>query len=166
MIVSKTPNQTTSFSTVCVINFIRMKKAIFLLILFFGFLNGISAQSFTDVWTPKQLMETKVLSDKIQQNKMKNTFVINIGPDAVIKSSFNAGAAKDAKNLETLKQYLKKIPKDKEVVLYCGCCPFDKCPNIRPAFKMLIDLGYKNAKLLNIPKNIKIDWIDKGYPIN
>ena len=80
-----------------------MKKAIFLIILFFGFLNGISAQSFTDVWTPKQLMETKVLSDKIQQNKMKNTFVINIGPDAVIKKSFNAGAAKDAKNLEALK---------------------------------------------------------------
>ena len=97
---------------------------------------------------------------------MKNTFVINIGPDAVIKKSFNVGAAKDAKNLEALKQYLKKIPKDKEVVLYCGCCPFDKCPNIRPAFKLLIDLGYKNAKLLNIPKNIKIDWIDKGYPIN
>lgn len=143
-----------------------MKKLLFFLLLLVGFSNGISAQNFTDTWTSKQLMETKVLSDKIQQNKMKNTFVINIGPDAVIKSSFNAGAAKDAKNLETLKQYLKKIPKDKEVVLYCGCCPFDKCPNIRPAFKMLMDSGYKNAKLLNIPKNIKIDWIDKGYPIN
>lgn len=143
-----------------------MKKAIILVILFFGFSSGILAQSLIDPWTPNQLMETKVLANKIQQNKMNNTFVVNIGPDAVIKKSFNAGAAKDAKNLEALKQYLKKIPKDKEVVLYCGCCPFDKCPNIRPAFKMLMDLGYRNVKLLNIPKNIKVDWIDKGYPVN
>lgn len=143
-----------------------MKKIIFLIILFFGFITRVNAQSLIDPWTPNQLMETKVLANKIQQNKMNNTFVVNIGPDAVIKKSFNAGAAKDAKNLEALKQYLKKIPKDKEVVLYCGCCPFDKCPNIRPAFKMLMDLGYRNVKLLNIPKNIKVDWIDKGYPVN
>src|SRR3989338_4181299 len=23
----------------------------------------------------------------------------------------------------------------------------------------------KNSKLLNLPKNIKVDWIDKGYPV-
>lgn len=111
-------------------------------------------------------MNTKVLADKIVQNKMKNTVVINIGPDAVIKNSFNAGPGKDNASIVNMRTYLSKVSKDKEVVLYCGCCPFNVCPNIRPAFKALTDLGFKNAKLLNIPKNIKVDWIDKKYPIN
>lgn len=136
------------------------------MLLFLGFSSGISAQNFTDSWTSNQLMDTKVLAERIVQNKMKNTLVINIGRDAVIKNSFNAGPGKEVKNIDKLKAHLKNIPKDKEVVLYCGCCPFDKCPNIRPAFKALTDLGYKKAKLLNIPKNIKVDWIDKGYPVN
>lgn len=166
MIVLKTPNQTTSFLTVCVINLVKMKQLVVFFILICSFLNKTSAQNFTDTWSSKQLMATKVLADRISQNKMQNTVVINIGPDAVIKNSFNAGPGKEVKSIDKLKTYLKNIPKDKEVVLYCGCCPFNKCPNIRPAFKVITDLGYKKAKLLNIPSNIKVDWIDKSYPIN
>lgn len=143
-----------------------MKKFVILLFITIGFTCHLSAQNFTDPWKQTQLMSTKTLADKINQNKMKNTVVVNIGPDAVIKNSFNVGPTKDEANISKLKDYLKKISKDKEVVIYCGCCPFDKCPNIRPAFKTLINLGYKNTKLLNIPQNIKVDWIDKGYPIN
>lgn len=143
-----------------------MKKIMLLLMLLAGFANQLTAQNLTDPWIPQQLMSTKTLADRIIQNKMKNTIVVNIGPDAVIKNSYNAGAGSDSKNIEKLQTYLKNISKDKEVVLYCGCCPFEKCPNIRPAFKAVIAAGYKNAKLLNIPKNIKIDWIDKGYPVN
>ena len=137
-----------------------------LLMLLIGFANQLTAQNFTDPWTPQQLMNTKTLADRIVQNKMKNTVVVNIGPDAVIKNSYNAGVGSDSKNIERLQTYLKNISKDKEIVLYCGCCPFEKCPNVRPAFKAVIAAGYKNAKLLNIPKNIKIDWIDNGYPVN
>lgn len=142
-----------------------MRKYILLLICFLGMF-GMNAQSFTDPWTPQQLLSTKVLSTRITQNKMDQTILINIGPDAVIKNSFNLGPVQNKGNQEKLQNYLKKVSKDKEVVLYCGCCPFEKCPNIRPAFKSLIAMGYKNTKLLNIPKNIKVDWIDKGYPIN
>ena len=142
-----------------------MKKYLALIICFVSFY-GLNAQSFTDPWTPQQLVNTKVLSDKINQNKMNQTVVINIGPDAVIKKSFNLGPVQNKGNQVKLQNYLEKVSKDKEIVLYCGCCPFEKCPNIRPAFKSLIALGYKNTKLLNIPKNIKVDWIDKGYPIN
>ncbi|UUV21584.1 rhodanese-like domain-containing protein [Paenimyroides aestuarii] len=142
-----------------------MRKYILLLICFLGMF-GMNAQSFTDPWTPQQLLSTKVLSTRITQNKMDQTILINIGPDAVIKNSFNLGPVQNKGNQEKLQNYLKKVSKDKEVVLYCGCCPFEKCPNIRPAFKSLIAMGYKNTKLLNIPKNIKVDWIDKGYPVN
>lgn len=126
----------------------------------------ILAQSFTDPWNVNQLMSTKTLANRITQNQMKNTVVINIGPDAIIKNSYNAGAGKEEKNIEKLQNYLKNISKDKEVIIYCGCCPFNVCPNIRPAFKAVTNAGFKNVKLLNIPKNIKVDWIDKGYPMN
>lgn len=143
-----------------------MRKLLFILCVLCSFNFIANAQSFTDTWKPNQLMSTKTLADKIVQNKMKNTVVINIGPDAVIKNSFNAGPGKDNASIIAMKTYLSKVSKNNEVVLYCGCCPFNVCPNIRPAFKALTDLGFKNAKLLNIPKNIKVDWIDKKYPIN
>lgn len=143
-----------------------MKQLIYVMMLFFCFKGIVSAQNFTDTWTQQQLMDTKTLADKIVRKKMKNTVVVNIGPDAVIKNSFHVGPGADSKNIDKMKAYLQNIAKDKEVVLYCGCCPFTKCPNIRPAFKALTELGYKNAKLLNIPKNIKVDWIDKKYPVN
>ena len=60
---------------------------------------------------------------------------------------------------------VEAIAKDGEIVLYCGCCPWEHCPNIRPAAKALSDHGYTNVRLLNIPTNLKTDWIDKGYPI-
>jgi len=64
-----------------------------------------------------------------------------------------------------LQQQLAKLPKDKEIVIYCGCCPFSRCPNARPAFALLQKLKFKNAKLLNLPNNLKVDWINKGYPL-
>lgn len=143
-----------------------MKQLFYFFAVFLCIANTAVAQGFTDTWTQKQLMEPKVLADRITQNKMNKTVVVNIGPDAVIKGSYNVGPGSDPRNIEKMRVYLQNISKDKEVVLYCGCCPFAKCPNIRPAFKALTDLGYKNARLLNIPHNIKTDWIDKKYPVS
>ena len=96
----------------------------------------------------------------------KDLLVLSIGPDAIIKGSAAIGPTSEKENLEKLRQYLSDVPKNKEVVIYCGCCPFDRCPNIRPAFKVLDDMDFKNGKLLDIPQNIKVDWLDKGYPMN
>ena len=52
------------------------------------------------------------------------------------------------------------------IVIYCGCCPFEHCPNIRPAFNLLNEMGFTNQKLLSLQKNIKADCIDKGYPVS
>ncbi len=40
---------------------------------------------------------------------------------------------KDEKNLQKLKDSLSKVPRDANIVIYCGCCPFEHCPNVRPA---------------------------------
>ncbi|SFN94988.1 hypothetical protein SAMN05421594_4843 [Chryseobacterium oleae] len=125
-----------------------------------------SAQQTKDPWNESQLMDPALLAARITENKAKDVVIISVGPEAIIKGSVDIGPTHEPENLEKLRNYLKDIPKGKEVVIYCGCCPFVKCPNIRPAFKLLQEMGFKNAKLLNLPKNIKVDWLDKDYPTN
>lgn len=124
-----------------------------------------NAQQKKDPWKPGQLMPAKVLADRIAAKQTGNMLIVSIGPDDPIEGSVNIGPGKDKESITALKSLLAKTPKDKEVVIYCGCCPFDRCPNIRPAFQTLNDMGFKNAKLLDIPKNIKADWLDKDYPV-
>jgi hypothetical protein len=38
------------------------------------------------------------------------------------------------------------------------------CPNLRPAFRALAELGYTKVRVLNIPTNMQTDWYSKGYP--
>ena len=51
------------------------------------------------------------------------------------------------------------------IVLYCGCCPWNRCPNVAPAFKLLRDLGFTSVKVLYMANNLGSDWVDKGYPV-
>lgn len=125
-----------------------------------------TAQSQTkEPWMASQLMPPRQLADRIQQAKTPMPLIVNIGPQAVIKGSVDVGPAGEKPNIKKLETLLSKEDKNREVVLYCGCCPFDRCPNIRPAFTQIKKMGFKKAKLLDIPKNIKTDWIDKDYPV-
>ncbi|HLG38860.1 MAG TPA: hypothetical protein VI461_04290 [Chitinophagaceae bacterium] len=117
-------------------------------------------------WQENQLMPPEELAKVINDKNAHQPIVFSIGPGAIVKGSIDVGAAKEKDNLKKLKEQLKKLPKDTAIVIYCGCCPFDHCPNIRPAFTLLNEMKFTNHKLLNLPKNIKVDWIDKGYPKN
>jgi len=124
-----------------------------------------SSQGQNDPWTPQQLLAPADLAKVLNNPKAPQPIVFCIGMDAVIKGSINVGPAMKAENLNTLKQKLTKLPKDSQIVVYCGCCPFSRCPNIRPAMKLLQDMQFTNYKLLDLPQNVKVDWIDKGYPM-
>jgi len=115
-------------------------------------------------WTAKQLMAPADLAAIITDPDVKKPVIICVGPGALIKGSLDMGPAKEKGNLEKLKQQLNKLPRDANVVIYCGCCPFEHCPNIRPAFVLLNEMKFSNAHLLNLEHNIKTDWVDKGYP--
>ncbi|MGG5207663.1 rhodanese-like domain-containing protein [Chryseobacterium sp. MIQD13] len=112
----------------------------------------LSAQQTKDPWNDSQLMDPALLASMITKNKAKDVVIISVGPEAIIKGSVDIGPTHEPENLEKLRNYLKNVPKGKEVVIYCGCCPFVKCPNIRPAFRLLQEMGFKKAKLLNLPK--------------
>ena len=106
-----------------------------------------------------------MLAATIADAKAPKPVIFNIGPVQQIKGAIAIGPTGVADNLEKLKQQLAKLPKDKEIIIYCGCCPFRRCPNVRPAFELLQKMKFKNAKLLNLPTNLNDDWISKGYPM-
>lgn len=119
---------------------------------------------FTEPWTEKQLMAPAELASLINNPKAKKPTIFSVGPGAMIKGSIDMGPAHEKVNLEKLKTALGKYPKDAEIVIYCGCCPFEHCPNIRPAMGLMNEMKFTHAHLLNIEHNIKTDWVEKGYP--
>jgi len=114
-------------------------------------------------WTKEQLEEPAHLAKTIEAGKHV-PLLISVGPGASIPNSVVIGSVKDSANLTKLSTYLQAANKDSALIIYCGCCPFEHCPNVRPAIALLKERGFTNYKLLNIPHNIKADWIDKGYP--
>jgi rhodanese-related sulfurtransferase len=76
-----------------------------------------------------------------------------------------AGAGSQAEGLSQLQARVVPLPRKSFIVLYCGCCPWSRCPNVGPAFKLLRDLGFTNVKVLYIASNLGTDWVDKGYPV-
>lgn len=118
-----------------------------------------------NLWTAKELIQPAELASIIKSSNSKKPVILNIGVVENIAGANNLGAVEKKDNLQKLNKTLKTLPKNTLVVIYCGCCPFDKCPNIRPAFKMMKEMGFANGKLLNLPVNLKQDWINKGYPM-
>lgn len=118
-----------------------------------------------DPWTKSQLMEPAALAAILKNPKAAKPLIYNIGVVDDIKGAKNMGAASEKASLERFKKAISTVPKNTSVVVYCGCCPFSRCPNIRPAFQALKAAGLKNSRLLNLPTNIKTDWINKGYPL-
>jgi hypothetical protein len=116
-------------------------------------------------WTSKQLMEPATLASTLKSGK-NIPVILSVGPGAVIPHSTDIGMVKDGENLAKFKSVLSGLSKNTKVVVYCGCCPFERCPNVRPAIAALKEMKFTNYYLLNIPTSIKKDWIDKGYPVN
>ena len=132
-------------------------------ILFSAF--GLAAPLAGEPWTDKDLKDPSALAATLGDSKAPQPIIYNIGPVQQIKGAVAIGPAAVEENLDKLKQQLAKVPKDKEVIIYCGCCPFRRCPNIRPAFELLKKLKFSKAKLLNLPTSLNDDWVSKGYPM-
>ena len=83
---------------------------------------------------------------------------------AHIRGSEYAGPAAEPEGLAALRKRVQSLPKSASIVIYCGCCPWEHCPNIKPAYDELHKMGFTNVKALFLPNNFKSDWEDKGYP--
>jgi hypothetical protein len=115
-------------------------------------------------WTPENVMQPSELAQRLTDSTATLPVIISVGPGALIPHSINAGPAQEKENLIKLTKELKGLDRDKEVVVYCGCCPYEHCPNVRPAVALLQEMKFTHYKLLDLPHNMKTDWLDKGYP--
>jgi len=75
------------------------------------------------------------------------------------------GPTSRPEGIAALRQALEAVPRDRGVVLYCGCCPWQHCPNVRPAFEAVRALGFRDVRVLYIEKDLDSDWAKRGYPL-
>jgi len=120
--------------------------------------------------TPSDLVTATQLNGQLPAVKAGKIVLNQVGFHTMYKmghisGSQYAGAASNAEGLEGLKKLVAKLPRDQGIVIYCGCCPWDDCPNIRPAFRALKEMGFSNLKVLDIPERLGTDWTAKGFPI-
>lgn len=83
---------------------------------------------------------------------------------AHIPGAIYAGPTGQDAGIANLKTQVAALAKDKPLVIYCGCCPWEKCPNVDAAWKSLAAMGFTNVKVLYLASNFGADWADKGYP--
>ncbi|MBI3395715.1 MAG: rhodanese-like domain-containing protein [Spirochaetia bacterium] len=81
-----------------------------------------------------------------------------------IPGSEYIGSGGEAQGIAKLQKRVGTLPKDQLIVLYCGCCPWQNCPNMIPAYEELKKMGFTKVRMLYIRNNFGADWVDKGYP--
>ncbi len=128
-----------------------------------------SPDSATSIPTA-QLLQPEELSRQLQAKGSNKPLVLQVGShmlfaQAHIAGSEYAGAGSQPDGLKQLQARVAPLPRKTFIVLYCGCCPWNHCPNVGPAFKLLRDMGFTNVKVLNLSNNLGTDWVDKGNPV-
>jgi thiosulfate/3-mercaptopyruvate sulfurtransferase len=119
-------------------------------------------------WTSAEVIQTAALAKMVDARQ--TPYLIHVGFPQFYKSkhipgSIYAGPGRSDDGLAELKKAVAGAPKDAQILLYCGCCPWDHCPNLKPAYKLLRGLGYSNIKVVEIPTSFPKDWVEKGYPV-
>ena len=117
-----------------------------------------------------QLIQPEELVHMLQAAGTGKPLLLQVGShllfdEAHITGSIYAGAGSQPAGLQQLQSMVASFSKKKFIVLYCGCCPWDRCPNLGPAFKQLHDAGFSNVKVLYLANNLGTDWVAKGYPV-
>ena len=114
------------------------------------------------------VMQPADLAAQLKNPALPKPVVLHVGfrklyQQAHIPGSDYAGPGGDEDGLKTLAERVAKLPKDGLIVIYCGCCPWSRCPNIAAAYDKLHDMGFTQVRALYIADNFGADWVDKGY---
>jgi thiosulfate/3-mercaptopyruvate sulfurtransferase len=127
-----------------------------------------SLRADSDPWTKAQTVQAEDLAKELGDSKAAPTVVFvgfkRLYSAGHIKGAQYHGTAGSEEGLKELTVWAAGLPRSTNLVIYCGCCPLDRCPNIRPAFKALQGLGFKNLRVLLLPQDFVTDWAGKGLP--
>ncbi|MGA8037236.1 MAG: hypothetical protein WA823_20875 [Candidatus Acidiferrales bacterium] len=122
-------------------------------------------------WSSSQTVQPADLAQEISTAaKSTKPTIVYVGFRALydgahIPGASYHGATGKPEGLAKLKAFAQPLPRDTNLVIYCGCCPMEKCPNIRAAFAALNDMGFTHLRVLILPSDFNTDWITKGYPV-
>lgn len=123
-----------------------------------------------DPWRANELFDAATMANKLKATGVEQPLVLQVGFEALYQSvripnSKYAGPGSKPEGLANLVQQVKGVAKNRAIMIYCGCCPWEKCPNIRPAVAKLHELGFTDIQVLKIPTNLHTDWVEPGYPV-
>jgi thiosulfate/3-mercaptopyruvate sulfurtransferase len=108
--------------------------------------------------------------NKMLQGGGAKPLVLQVGShvmfsQAHIRGAQYAGRGVQPAGLQVLESKVEGLRKNAFVVIYCGCCPWNRCPNVGPAFHRLVELGFINVKVLYLANNFGDDWVNRGYSV-
>ena len=130
---------------------------------------AISAAALSsEPWTDAQTVKPADLVKELEAKGNAHPLVVCTGFRVLYEGAHVPGAvfhgpASKAEGLDDLKKWAQGISRSSSIVLYCGCCPFDRCPNVRPAFEALRSMGFKNLRVLVLPNSFAKDWVEQGF---
>lgn len=116
-----------------------------------------------------QQISPEQLSNLLQGPNTRKPLLLHVGShvlyaQAHIPGSEYIGPGSTEAGLQQLRKRVDSLPRTKFIVLYCGCCPWGHCPNVKPANDSLRAMGFTKVKVLYIADNFGTNWVDKGYP--
>lgn len=126
------------------------------------------AQNAANPWGVAQTVQPGDLLKELSDPKSAPT-ILFVGFQRLyaaghIKGAQYHGTGGSAEGLAEIKSWAASQPRSVNLVIYCGCCPMDRCPNIRPAFTALRDLGFTKLRVLVLPTSFAVDWAERGFP--
>lgn len=118
---------------------------------------------------PADLIQPADLAASLESSSVPKPLILHVGfrtmyDQSHIPGSEYAGSGNMPAGLQVLSDRVAALPKETAIVIYCGCCPWNRCPNIAAAYDTLHRLGFTRVKVLYIADNFGTDWVDKGYP--
>jgi thiosulfate/3-mercaptopyruvate sulfurtransferase len=116
-------------------------------------------------YASEYLISPADLASIINNPKAKLPVILNVGSMKLIKNAETGGMGYSDEGMKEFKIKVNKLDKNQLIVIYCGCCKMENCPNVKSPFDYMKTSGFKNFKILNIETGLYEDWISKGYPM-
>ena len=129
---------------------------------------GVAALGQSAVTIPKDAL---VLPEALHQELQANAhaaLILQVGSRMMfdqqhIPGAEYAGPGSRPEGLQALQSRVAGLPRSSAIVLYCGCCPWEKCPNVAPAWALLHGMGFAHLRVLYIAQNFGVDWVARGF---
>ena len=126
----------------------------------------LSEESST-AWRQSELIEPSALAKALDSSDPP--YVVCVSDSAPYRTrhiahAIFAGPGGKPEGIDLLKAAASVFSKDDNVVIYCGCCPLNKCPNVRPAYTALKESGFTHVRVLDVMTNLGSEWYGRGYP--